>query len=201
MAGPARASCSQESDTELFRELFVDAYESLLRFAVRRVGRDAAPDVVSDAFLAGWRRRRDIAPADVEELRSWLFGATRMAILSHARKCGRRDRLLFRLGQDRSVIHPEAGDSDFENLYVALGRLCLRDQELLRLAEWDCLSAEEMATVLGCSVGAVRVRLHRARARLAREITEHPWLDRSSAIGAPTKVHPREAEVDYELDQ
>ena len=41
-------------------------------------------------------------------------------------------------------------------------------QEILRLAYWDGLSSEEMATVLGISANSARVRLHRAREAFRR---------------------------------
>jgi hypothetical protein len=42
-----------------------------------------------------------------------------------------------------------------------------RDQEVLRLAAWEQVTMAEGAAVLGCSASAFRMRLHRARARLA----------------------------------
>jgi RNA polymerase sigma-70 factor (ECF subfamily) len=44
------------------------------------------------------------------------------------------------------------------------------DREVLTLAAWEGLDAGEIATVMGCSRNAARIRLHRARRRLAREL-------------------------------
>ena len=52
----------------------------------------------------------------------------------------------------------------------ALGRLGPDDQEILRLVAWEELARDEIAVVLGISRGAVRVRLHRARRRLAEQM-------------------------------
>ena len=41
------------------------------------------------------------------------------------------------------------------------------DRELLALVAWEGLDNGQVADVLGCSRNAVRIRLHRARARLA----------------------------------
>ena len=41
-----------------------------------------------------------------------------------------------------------------------------RDRELLQLIGWEQLDQRSAAQVLGCSVGALKVRLHRARRRL-----------------------------------
>jgi DNA-directed RNA polymerase specialized sigma24 family protein len=45
-----------------------------------------------------------------------------------------------------------------------------QDREVLRLVAWDGLSSAQAGEVLGCSAGAARHRLHRARRRLAAEM-------------------------------
>ena len=45
----------------------------------------------------------------------------------------------------------------------ALGRLPEHEQEVLLLVAWDGLSVRDAAKVMGCSSGAFRVRMHRAR--------------------------------------
>lgn len=56
------------------------------------------------------------------------------------------------------------------------------------LVAWDDLTPAQAATVLGCSPGAARLRLHRARGRLAAELAK-----RSSAggqIGSEEPIEP-----------
>jgi RNA polymerase sigma-70 factor (ECF subfamily) len=65
------------------------------------------------------------------------------------------------------VTQPGDAGSDVER---AVARLSDDDQELLRLVAWEELGREEIALVLGISRTAVRVRLHRARRRLADEM-------------------------------
>ena len=43
-----------------FERLFAAHYGDLMRFATRRVGADAAGDVVSSTFLIAWRRFADV---------------------------------------------------------------------------------------------------------------------------------------------
>ena len=54
----------------------------------------------------------------------------------------------------------------------ALAKLSERDRDLLLLAAWDGLTADEIAVVVGCSRAAAKVRLHRARRRLQRTLAE-----------------------------
>ncbi|MFI7634921.1 RNA polymerase sigma factor [Nonomuraea sp. NPDC049400] len=56
--------------------------------------------------------------------------------------------------------------------YEAFKRLSDDDRELLALVAWEGLSGAEIAKVLGCSRGAARIRLHRARKRLAKELAD-----------------------------
>ena len=51
-----------------------------------------------------------------------------------------------------------------------LDALSAGDAEILRLAYWEDLPAVDIAVVLGCSPGAARVRLHRARKRAAAHL-------------------------------
>ncbi|MDF2806481.1 MAG: polymerase subunit sigma-24 [Cellulosimicrobium sp.] len=68
----------------------------------------------------------------------------------------------------REATPPPTGEvSDVER---ALARLGPDDQELLRLVAWEELARDEIALVLGISRAAVRVRLHRARRRLAEQL-------------------------------
>ena len=49
---------------------------------------------------------------------------------------------------------------------AAIGTLPMLQREALILFEFEELSLEEVAAVAGCDAGAVKSRLHRARARL-----------------------------------
>jgi RNA polymerase sigma-70 factor (ECF subfamily) len=144
-----------------FGELFAAHYSDLLRYAIRRVGMDEAPDVVSDVFLVAWRRRGEL-PADAPRL--WLFGVASRVVSNHVRSEARQRRLQLRLV---AAVPAAPSDDPAERVRAALARLRPDEQELLRLTEWEQLSPAEAALVLGCSPGALRVRLHRARRHLA----------------------------------
>src|SRR5215468_10489321 len=73
-----------------FEELFDAHYAELTRFATRRVGADAAGDIVAGTFLIAWRRLADV-PADHQ--RAWLYSTARQVIANEVRGRTRRDRL------------------------------------------------------------------------------------------------------------
>jgi RNA polymerase sigma-70 factor (ECF subfamily) len=61
------------------------------------------------------------------------------------------------------------GQTDW--VLTALLRLSPRDQEALRLTVWEDLDVATAAVVMGCSTAAMKVRVHRARRRLAGLLT------------------------------
>ena len=132
----------------------------LLRYAVRRVGPDAASDVVADAFLVAWRRRTEV-PTDSTRL--WLFQVAARLVANERRADIRPGRLSDRAATDPTVrvAVPDPADAVVERIQVlaALAKLPARDQEALRLIEWDGLRIVDAACIAGCSPPAFRVRL------------------------------------------
>ena len=149
---------------ERFRVLYDAAYPRLMAYALRRArSRTDAEDVVGDTMLIAWRRLDDI-PTD-ERRMAWMYGVARRVLANHYRATDRRDRLT-----DRLEHQAPAEPGDFDTVHEALDRLRAEDREILTLAAWDDLTNDEIAVVLAITPGAVAVRLHRARSRLAREL-------------------------------
>ena len=150
-----------------FDECFQANYARVLAYCLRRLGdRAAAEDVAAQTFLVAWRRR-DQMPADQLP---WLLGIARHSVLNERRRGRRRERLVSRLAAEPT---PEGDGSEPApgtptELHTALARLSESDREVLLLTTWDGLDQRRAAAVFGCSSGAFKMRLHRARKRLAR---------------------------------
>jgi RNA polymerase sigma-70 factor (ECF subfamily) len=156
-----------------FRRLYAEHGRAILAYALRRVSdpEDAA-DVVADTFLVAWRRSVEVPAGSGARL--WLFGVARRTIANQRRGENRRTRLAERLRSDLAAadlqtLPSEQGD---EEVLSALARLDPADQEILRLTTWEELTPAQAGRVLGLSSVAARSRLHRARRRLRRELTE-----------------------------
>ena len=148
-----------------FEAMFTEHYPRVLAYVRRRSPQDAN-DVVSEVFLTAWRRL-DRVPADALP---WLLGVARRVIANTRRASGRHPTVpITDVGGEASTAADPA-----ERLAVAqaFARLSERDREVLMLVAWDGLTGARAARVLGCSVAAFHVRLHRARARLARSLEE-----------------------------
>lgn len=156
------------ADRDWLGRLFAEFNVPLTRFAIRRVGAAAAADVVSETFLVAWRRRHDI-PRDRPG--PWLYATAGYVIQHEIRGTQRRLNLHDRFVSEETirVVDDDHAAVVADRLLVqhALAGLAERDQELLRLIEWDRLSLSDTAAVLGCTAAALKVRLHRARRRFA----------------------------------
>ena len=53
---------------------------------------------------------------------------------------------------------------------VALAELSEQDREIVTLTAWEGLAPREIARVMGISANVVRIRLHRARARIKKQL-------------------------------
>ncbi|MFY1634596.1 sigma factor [Solwaraspora sp. WMMB335] len=73
-----------------------------MRYAARRVGRQRAPDLVSEAFLVARRRLPDVLVSDPLP---WLYAMTRHLIGNEIRGRDRQARLTSRLGEVAETGH------------------------------------------------------------------------------------------------
>jgi RNA polymerase sigma-70 factor, ECF subfamily len=173
-----------------FRALFQEAYPALRRYALYRGLASAdADDLVAATLEIAWRRLDDV-PAG--EPLPWLYGVARNLMRTKRRRDRRQNVLIARLarpgpaddGTGAAGLSPGA-------LRRALDDLSGEDQEILRLVAWDGLSPAQAAVALGCSPGAARTRLHRARNRLASRLGldprpgVHPTADPSGLAAPP----------------
>lgn len=156
-----------------FRSLFDDAYDDLTRFVRRRVTESHADDVVSETFLAAWRRLGDV-PHLLDDARAWLFGTARNVILTMDRGRVRQGRLALKVAEELNSAPPPGGHGEDSAHTVpsradvagAFAALSDADAEVLSLVAWDGLTTKEAAGVLGITPTAFSVRLTRARSRL-----------------------------------
>jgi RNA polymerase sigma-70 factor (ECF subfamily) len=154
-----------------FRNLYDEHHRAVLAYFLRRLDSDAAYEATEDVFLVAWRKL-DTIPTGDRSL-AWLYSVARRVLANHRRGLARRRRLWHRLADEGVAAGqgPEAivvRKEEHEEVLAALARLSDSDQEVVRLAVWEELPHADIADLLGCSVGAVDVRLHRAVRRLEK---------------------------------
>jgi RNA polymerase sigma-70 factor, ECF subfamily len=168
-------------------ELYRAHHDTVLRYLLRRTDPHTAQDLVAETFLVAWQRLDDIPTTAA----GWLCGTARNLLANHDRAGRRRTALSARLASQPAVSVPGPEETVTGDLAVvaALRHLSPADQEILILAAWDQLPAADAAQVLGCSRGAYDVRLHRARARLAKALDDaapDPSAGPTSTFISPT---------------
>jgi RNA polymerase sigma factor (sigma-70 family) len=156
-------------DAARFRALFEATFGAVRRYVGHRgVTGGRADDIVAETFVVAWRRLDDVPP---DRPLPWLLTVARNIWLNQRRGDRRYEALRQRLPLPVPVPAP-AEPVDLAAVRQALAALDAADREIICLVGWDGLSAAEVGEVLGCSPGAARGRLHRARQRLAANLAE-----------------------------
>jgi RNA polymerase sigma factor (sigma-70 family) len=156
-----------------FDALFASYNPDILAYCGWRAGSASdAQDAAAEVFLTAWRRLDELPDGDAA--RVWLYATARRVIANQRRSDRRRVALYERLALDAAAFPqgPPSPSREEALVHEALGRLGPRDREVLLLAEWEGLSAAEIAAVMGCLAITARGRLHRARRRF-RSVFEH----------------------------
>ena len=154
-----------------FRDLYDLHHRAVLAYFLRRTDRESAYEATEDVYLVAWRKLR--AVPDGDDALPWLYGVARRVLSNQRRAAARRVRLTHRLMGVRLSAPDEVEPQvirHFEQQEVisAMERLAPKDQEVIRLAYWEDLPHAQIGDLLGCSAGAVDVRLHRAVRRLEK---------------------------------
>ena len=162
---------AETSPESRFRRLYDEYHRAILSYFLRRMEREDAYEAAADVYLIAWRKL-DTVPGGDRAL-AWLYAVARRVLANRRRKATRFARLVNRAAQFPSESDPGpepvvVRNADYQAVTDALARLSHRDQEVLRLAVWDELPHADIGALLGCSAGAVDVRLHRATRRLAK---------------------------------
>ncbi len=160
----------QAGDERAFAQLFDEFQAKTLGFLRGIVGdQDAAEDVQQEVWLSVYRNLS--ALANPEAFRTWLFRVTRHAALGWLRRMKRERELVVDTPVEELDVELLEGDGgtesfDAERLAEALGGLSPPHREVMLFRYTDELSYDEIAVVVGCTIGTVRSRLHYAKKSL-----------------------------------
>ena len=149
----------------LYRQYAGDVH----RFALYLSGDAAlADDLVSEAFVRVWTARERV---DLTTVRGYLFTIARNLLLQERRRhrpTAALDVALADRGPGPETLALARGE--LRATLAALQTLPEIDRAALLMRADDGLSYEEIAAALGLSAGAARVKVHRARLRLAEAL-------------------------------
>ena len=178
------------SDTELLRSMLAGDDEALTllyrrrqagvyRFALQMSGsKSIAEDVTQEVFLFLMREGKVFDPAR-GSVSAFLFGVARNYVLRRLRveqllaplNDESDDELpVLQTGTDLCPLEDLTRAETIESVRKAVLSLPAKYREVVVLCELQDVSYGETAEILGCAIGTVRSRLHRARALLLNKL-------------------------------
>ena len=164
-------------DADAFQRLFEAHHAALYRLAYRLTSTvDAAEDITQECFLR--LVRNPGFDSGRGTLRQYLYGMVRNLARQRWQANSREvpwDDESDDDAQPAAVAWPDAMASAevSEIVQAALAMLPALQREVIVLFEFEELSLEETAAVVGADVGTVKSRLHRARERLRRSLARY----------------------------
>jgi RNA polymerase sigma-70 factor, ECF subfamily len=179
----------QSGDEEAFLTLYRRRQAGLFRFALHMSGSlPVAEDVTQEVFLALFRDECGYDP-DRGTLSGYLFGIARNLVLRHVQR-GRSEVALDTDSDDFAQMELAVLDDPLldltrregiDALRRAVQALPRRYREVVVLCDLEEVDYADAAVALGCPIGTVRSRLHRARGLLLEKL--HPERNPRQALG------------------
>jgi RNA polymerase sigma-70 factor (ECF subfamily) len=181
MAAPRKPFDPPSPQQTAFLERAINEYgKATYNYALRLTHNDAdARDLTQEAFIRVYRAWRSFQPGT--SFLSWIYRiVTNLYRDELRRRKGRyqeeipEDNAPQRFGGERPLATEpieELVDRQLsERMSKALAALSPEQRKVLVLADVEEYSYQEIADIVGCSIGTVRSRLHRARHQLRRLI-------------------------------
>ena len=175
---------TRNGDYDAFNRLVAEYQGAVFAVALRMVrNRAAAEDITQDAFISAFRK---ISSYRGGIFRAWLLRIARNASLDYLRKMSRRPETSI----DEDIVYfsetikDNSADPLADILNAELARLieqCLggltNDHRLaMVMVDIEGYQYEEAADSIGVSIGTVKSRLNRARARMRDCVQRQPEL-------------------------
>jgi len=159
----------QSGEPGAFEDLIAVMERPLLYYAASLTGStDSALDVLQDVWIKVFRGIRNLK--DPGALRPWLYSITHGIAVDRIRKNYSREQAeAVHLEDFQEAEEPSFANEDAAAIHQALSEIGFLHREVLVLHFLEDLSMAEIATVVGCSEGTVKSRIHYAK-RAMKEI-------------------------------
>ena len=157
---------------EVYRHVFPIIYRVVLRIVNSE---DAAEELVQEAFIKYYEHRERLA--DVAQSKYWLIRVAKNMALNYQKRKGREYR-----AYEKAFYEPKRFQDTGETAFLrkdsarqvqdVLHKLPDKLRTVLVLKEYGELSYKEIGSIMGISEGNVKVRVFRARERIAKLMEE-----------------------------
>ena len=161
----------QSGELGAFEDLIAVMERPLLYYAASLTGdTESALDVLQDVWIKVFRGIHKLN--DPGALRPWLYSITHGIAVDRIRKnYARQQADKIQLEGFVEAEDPSFANEDAAAIHQALSEIGLLHREVLVLHFLEDLSMAEIATVVGCSEGTVKSRIHYAK-RAMKQILE-----------------------------
>jgi RNA polymerase sigma-70 factor, ECF subfamily len=181
-------AAARDGDRGAFDELVRATYAETYTLAYRLTGdEEDARDVVQEAYLRAYKGLTKFRGDS--QFSTWMYRITANCAATHLtrRRRHRHDELVddLAVADETSAANPEARADAValrDRLHVALGDLPPKLRAVIVLRDIYDLSHEAIATELGISESAAKVRLHRARRKLRDDLFVRLGEEQADAV-------------------
>ena len=159
----------QSGEAGAFEDLIAVMERPLLYYASSLTGNeDSGLDVLQEVWIRAFRSIHKLK--DPGSLRSWLYSITHGIAVDRIRKNYSREQAEKVQFEDfQEAEEPTFAEEDAAAVHQALSEIGVKHREVLVLYFLEDLSLAEIATVVGCSEGTGKSRIHYAK-RAMKEI-------------------------------
>lgn len=178
-------------DPAAFIKLYERHRAPIFRFSYRLSGSvETAEDLTHDCFLSLIKKPRNFLP-ERGSLRTYLLSAARNLWFKQLRDSGRESAMdefaedQF-IAAEREPLRQLLDDELSVKVQEAVFSLPPLQREALVLFEYEGLALNEIASLVGTDIGAVKSRLHRARQRLRNAL--RPYLAMSRELNTSREI-------------
>jgi RNA polymerase sigma factor (sigma-70 family) len=174
--------------------LFDRYHGPLYNFYAKLTGdRTLSEDLVQEVFLRILKYRQSYAPGT--PFRAWIYQIARNARVDHYRKTPRH--ITFEPEMAPPVMPKDTAQKseEAELLHRALMQMPEEKREILILSRFQELKYDEIARLLGCELGTVKTRIHRAIQELRQNFKqlERGMMSNEKNSGGAKFLPPRRA--------
>lgn len=177
-----------------FHENLVSMLPQLRAYAMTLTrNRAAADDLLQETSLKAWRAQAQFSPGT--NFKAWMYCILRNEYISSLR---RNKRPTVSVDQVPEEFFSREGDQDSKvmvgEVIKAMDLLNKEQREVLVLTCMNGLSYEEVAQVVGCTIGTVKSRLWRAREHMQKLVMGSEEIDAEAAPLDEVHRTPRKRE-------
>ncbi len=163
----------REGDSDSLGQLFDRHHRKLYNYFLKHVGNcPASEDLVQDVFLRIMKYRRTYADPE-GGFEVWLYTIARNARFDYYRRKAPHSLPVEELdGIEDRAPGPDAAletSDEIGLLRQALDSLSEGDREVIIMSRYQGMKYREIGMVIGCTEGAVKVRMFRALKQLAEK--------------------------------